>query len=283
MDGRALAQQIETSLTARVQTLITQGIQPRLVILVVGHDERTASYIRAKQRSADRVGITVQIVPFQAKTESTTLQEQLKATITDLNQNPSVHGIILQLPVPRGIDTNTTLNAISPTKDVDGLTATNRAAVELGRELFPPATPMGIIRLLEANSVPIAHTTVAVIGQGKLVGQPLACMLKHRGAIVRRANSETTDLSSITHGAQIVVSATGRPNLITPDLIDPGTVLIDAGLSEVGQTLVGDVTPEAATKARLVTPVPGGVGPMTVVSLLGNVVVAAELSVLERK
>lgn len=292
MDGRELARQVEAKLAMRVEALKAQGIQPQLVILVVGRDERTASYIRAKQKAAERVGIRVLVEPIGSDTPGKSprlgdtpgesgrrsdLTDRIRTAIERWNADPTVHGIILQLPLPNGIDDEPLLDAIDPNKDVDGLTATNQAAVELGRELFPPATPMGILRLLDAYHIEIADTVVAVIGQGRLVGKPLSQMLEHRGARVRTADSSTSDLRAVTAGAEVIISATGQPHLITADLIDDGVVLIDAGLSEVGETLVGDITPEAAAKARLVTPVPGGVGPMTVVSLLSNVVVAAEL------
>lgn len=279
MDGRALAAELEQGLRERVGHLANAGITPTLAIVVVGDDERTASYIRAKQATAERIGIAVKVYEYSAAAPET-LEGQLLTQIDALNTDTAVHGIILQLPVPRGVDDERLLNAISPTKDVDGLTATNQASVEMGRELFPPATPMGILRLLGRYGIPIEGTVMAVLGQGRVVGKPLADMLESRGAIVRRADHTTADLGAVTHGASVVISATGQPGLVTASLIDPDIVLIDAGLAEVGTSLVGDTSDDAQAKARLATPAKGGVGPMTVVSLLGNVVVAAELAQL---
>lgn len=279
MDGRELAAELEQGLRERVGHLANAGITPTLAIVVAGNDERTASYIRAKQAAAERIGITVKVYEYSAAAPET-LEGQLLTQIDALNTDTAVHGIILQLPVPRGVDDERLLNAISPTKDVDGLTATNQASVEMGRELFPPATPMGILRLLGRYGIPIEGTVMAVLGQGRVVGKPLADMLESRGAIVRRADHTTADLGAVTHGASVVISATGQPGLVTASLIDPDIVLIDAGLAEVGTSLVGDTSDDAQAKARLATPAKGGVGPMTVVSLLGNVVVAAELAQL---
>src|SRR3990167_1411369 len=229
MDGRALADEIAGTLKLRVDHLKRAGILPRLAILVVGNDERTASYIRAKSSVAERIGVDVVRFPFDAATEPSKLTREINEIIEQLNNDPSTHGIILQLPVPAGVDEDFLLNTIAPAKDVDGLTETNQAAVEMGRELLPPATPMGILRLLERYRVPIVDAPIAVIGQGRVVGKPMAEMLRSRGADVRTASMETTDLRALTKGATIVISATGQAGLITPDLLDDDVVLIDAG------------------------------------------------------
>lgn len=280
MDGRATAGGRRAQLRQRVEGLRERGVVPTLAIVQADRDERTRTYVRAKSQAAREIGIQIQLHEFDPTLPPETLAKRLKATLEILNADRAVHGLLLQLPLPAGIDVDELINTIDPGKDVDGLTATNQAALEAGRELMVPATPMGILRLLETYDVPITDATVAVIGQGLVVGKPLALMLASRGATVRTADAETPDLRSVTRGADIVVSATGQPGLITEEMIGANTVLVDAGLAEVGTSLVGDTTPEAQAKARLTTPVRGGVGPMTVVSLLGNVVIAAEYQLM---
>ncbi|MBI4032666.1 bifunctional 5,10-methylenetetrahydrofolate dehydrogenase/5,10-methenyltetrahydrofolate cyclohydrolase [Candidatus Berkelbacteria bacterium] len=276
MDGREAAAALRAQLRQRVEGLRARGVVPTLAIVQADRDERTRAYVHAKQQAAKEIGVEVQVREFDPTLSVETLGQTLRETIERLNDERSVHGILLQLPLPEGVDADELLNAIDPRKDVDGLTATNQAALETGRELLVPATPLGILRLLETYGVSVAGATVAVIGQGLVVGKPLAFMLRSRGATVRTADAETPDLRAVTRGADIVVSATGQPGLITDDLLDANVVLIDAGLAEVGTSLMGDTTSEAQAKARLGTPIRGGVGPMTVASLLGNVVLAAE-------
>lgn len=279
IDGTQVAAIVADDLRERVQALAAQQVTPRLAIIVVGDDLRTQQYVRAKQRKATELGIAVAVAELKTG-NSEAVTGSVTATIDRFNADPAVHGIILQLPVPSEVDEQELIDRIAPTKDVDGLTTTSHAALEAGRELFLPATPQGILRLLAAQNLPIVDTRIAVIGQGRLVGKPLTAMLRSRGADVLTADSSTADLRSITGGAAIVVSAVGKAGLITEDLVDPNTVLIDVGLSEQNNVLRGDITDEAKEKASLATPVTGGVGPMTVISLLANVVLAAELAAL---
>ena len=276
MDGRAVAERVYEDLAPRIAALKAESIQPALAIVMAANDERTDAYVRAKQRAAEKLGIQVNVHAFQPTLPPKEITRLVSETITRCNKDLKVHGIILQLPLPTGVDEGALLDVIDPLKDVDGLTSTNTAALDAGRELFTPATPLAIIRLLGAFNVSLDNTTVAVIGQGRLVGAPLAAMLRNRGANVRTADEMTADLAAVTHGAEIIVSATGTPNLITPDLVDKGVILIDVGLTNVSGKLVGDISYEARIKARLATPAIGGVGPVTVASLLGNVILAAE-------
>jgi len=280
IDGREIAREVYAELGQRIAQLKEQGIVPTLVILQVGNDETTNTYIRAKQRAAEPIGITVRVERFNSSMEPALLQETLAKTIRDLNNDSSVNGIILQLPVPATIDDQAIIDEIRAEKDVDGLTATNQAALEAGRELMVPATPQGILRILTAYHVPIEGASVGLIGHGRLVGRPLAHMLRFRSANVRIGDSKTDDLSTVTRGADIVIAAAGAAGIVTPDMVEPNSVLIDVGLSEVDAKLASDITDQAKEKARLATPVPGGVGPMTVASLLANVVLAAELACL---
>lgn len=279
IDGRQIAETVRVDLRERTAALKATNIQPRLAILVVGEDIRTERYIAAKQQAADEIGIAVELIRFTID-EPATLADRIEARIKTLNDNPQTHGIILQLPIPVPVDEQELIDSIKPTKDVDGLTLTNQAALEAGRELFLPATPQGILRLLTASKIPIANTRIAMIGQGRLVGRPLTSMLRSRDADVVTADSKTTDLASVVHGADVVISAVGKENLITENMIDKQMVLIDVGLSDVEGKLQGDIAPAAKERARLATPVIGGVGPMTVISLLANVVLAAELAQL---
>ena len=279
LDGKKVAETVAEELRERIATLRTQNVEPTLAILVVGDDLRTQRYIAAKQRAAERLDIRVILIPIApaTPTETTAVIQQ---AITALNNKPEVHGIILQLPIPVAVDEQELIDLIAPTKDVDGLTLTNQAALELGRELFLPATPQGILRLLSAYKIPIANQRIAVVGQGKLVGKPVTAMLQSRDADVVTANSRTKDLKETIRGAAVVISAVGKKDLITEDMVDKTMALIDVGLSDVDGKLYGDITSTAKDKALLATPVPGGIGPMTVISLLANVVLAAELTAL---
>ncbi|MBI4022799.1 bifunctional 5,10-methylenetetrahydrofolate dehydrogenase/5,10-methenyltetrahydrofolate cyclohydrolase [Candidatus Berkelbacteria bacterium] len=278
MDGRALAEEVAGTLRNRAAALRERGIVPTLGILVVGDDERTASYIRAKERMASEIGIEVRVHRFEQSELPDRLHDRITKAMAHWNRDPAVHGLILQLPLPAGLDESVLLDCIDPTKDVDGLTSTNQHALEAGQPGIVPATPLGILALLQAYDVTVDGATVAIVGTGRLVGQPLAHLLQARGACVRLADRETADLAAVTRGAEIVVAAVGHPGLVTESMIDHESVLIDVGLTEQHGMLVGDTTEGARAKARLSTPVPGGVGPMTVVSLLGNVVQAAEQS-----
>ncbi len=278
IDGTQIAAGVAQDLAARVRALAATGVTPRLAILVVGDEPRTRRYVAAKERKAAELGIAVTAVRLDAGNASS-VEHMLSSAIERLNGDSAIHGIILQLPIPvPGIDEQELIDRIVPAKDVDGLTSVSQAALEAGRELFVPATPQGILRLLAAYKLPIADTRIAVVGQGRLVGRPLAAMLRSRGADVVPADSKTADLAAVTRGAAIVVSAVGRAGLITDAMVDPGAVLIDVGLSEQDGVLQGDITEAAKDTAALATPVVGGVGPMTVISLLANVVLAAELA-----
>lgn len=279
LDGKKVAATVAEELRERIATLRAQNVEPTLAILVVGDDLRTQRYIAAKQRAAERLGIQTILIPIAPTTPEET-KAIIEKSITTLNEKPDIHGIILQLPIPVKVDEQELIDLIAPTKDVDGLTLTNQAALELGRELFLPATPQGILRLLSAYKIPIANQRIAIVGQGKLVGKPVTAMLQSRDADVVTANSQTKDLKETIRGANIVICAVGKENLITEDMVDDKMVLIDVGLSDVDGTLRGDIALAAKEKAFLATPVPGGVGPMTVISLLANVVLAAELAQL---
>ncbi|MCA9388675.1 bifunctional 5,10-methylenetetrahydrofolate dehydrogenase/5,10-methenyltetrahydrofolate cyclohydrolase [Candidatus Berkelbacteria bacterium] len=277
IDGRAIAQKISDRLATRIKDLKTKGVTPKLVIVKVGNDLRTQTYIRVKQLAAKKLGIKTEVKAFDAQTSATQLDSEVRQLITDLNQDPTVHGIIVQLPIEADLDDQELIDLITPNKDVDGLTATNQAALEAGRELMVPATPLGIISLLNNENIPISNSKVALVGLGRLVGRPLSFMLEARGAELKVANSKTTNLKAITDDADIVIAASGQPHLIKADMVKKSSVLIDVGLSEIDGQLTGDIDPAAKEKASMATQTTGGVGPMTVISLLSNVVLAAEI------
>lgn len=278
IDGKQVAELVAADLRERIAALDSQGITPTLAIIVVGNDLRTQKYITAKQKAAEQLGIEVKLIALSATSDD--IEATIAEQIALLNSDPNVHGIILQLPIPAEVDEQDLIDLIVSQKDVDGLTLTSQAALEAGRELFLPATPQGILRLLSSQKLPIYEKRIAVIGQGKLVGKPLTAMLRSRGADVATADSKIKDLASIVRGASIVISAVGKENLITAEMVDPDMTLIDVGLSDVNGTLRGDIAQAAKEKAQLATPVIGGVGPMTVISLLANVVLAAELAAI---
>ncbi len=282
LDGKQLAETVAEELRERVSDLRAAGIHPRLAILLVGEsDMPTEKYVAAKQRAADKVGVAVELIRFTID-EPIALAERITARIEELNSDPDTHGIILQLPMPVPMNEQDLIDAIAPEKDVDGLTTTNQAALEVGRELFVPATPQGILRLLAAYKIPIANTKIAMIGQGRLVGKPLSAMLRSRDAILTTADSKTPDLLPIVKDARVIISAVGQPGIITDAMVRSDSILIDVGLSDIDGTLTGDIEPEVKALAGQATPVPGGVGPMTVISLLANVVLAAELARIQQ-
>jgi methylenetetrahydrofolate dehydrogenase (NADP+)/methenyltetrahydrofolate cyclohydrolase len=279
LDGRSLARTIRRELAARVEALKQRGIAPALRILLIGDHAPSRVYVRNKERAAAEAGIDCRIehLPSDA-----TLGVALSA-VTNWNSDPSVHGVIVQLPVPGHLDADTLVGAVSPRKDVDGLSPASLAALASGRPTFLPATPSGIIELLIRNGIALPGKKVVIIGRGELVGRPLSQMLLLRGergdATVTVCHSRTRDLGVECRSADIVVAATGMAGLVTADMVKEGVVVIDAGTSERDGRLVGDVDFESvAPKAAAITPVPGGVGPMTVAMLLANVVLAAERS-----
>lgn len=251
-----------------------KGVTPKLVILCIQPDSRSLAYMRAKTKRAEQIGITTEIIELDSSSP-----QEVAVAIEKLNIDPLVHGIILQLPIPPQFDKQQTIDLIDPIKDVDGLTTTNQHGLEDSSNIFTPATPLGVIELLRAYQVDIADKTACVIGRSNLVGKPTAILLERAGAKVLVAHKQTEDIKALTLQADIIVSAAGHPRLVTADMVKTGAVVIDVGITEENQHLHGDVDFEAvAAKASKITPVPGGVGPMTVVMLLSNVVKAAKLS-----
>ncbi len=274
IDGKALAQKITEQLTKEVVDLKTKGILPKLVIIGINPDERAQVYIRMKQKRAEEVGILTEFVDIADK--SAVAQQKF---VQDLGTDPTVHGIILQLPLMGWYDAQDLLDCIPASKDVDGLTSINQDKLEAGRPSFVPATPLGVIEILKKSKIDVNGKTVCVIGRSNLVGKPLTALLRQAGAKVLVGHRQIPDLAKLTRQADIVVAAAGSPGLVKVDMIKDGAVVIDVGINEVDGRLKGDVDFDSVKeKASLLSPVPGGVGPMTVVMLLSNVIQAAKSS-----
>ena len=279
LDGRAAAKAVRAELTQRISVLQTRGVKPGLRILQVGSDPASSIYVASKVKASAKVSIEARVEHLGESAGFAAIAEVVGAW----NRDQSVHGFIIQLPLPRGIDANAVLGLVSPAKDVDGLSPASLGALAAGRPEFMPATPSGIIELLLRNGITISGKRVVIVGRGELVGKPLASMLLLRGergdATVTVCHSRTRDLGAVCRIAEILVVAAGRAGLVTGDMVSEGVVVVDAGTNSIGGKLVGDVDFESvAAKAAAITPVPGGVGPMTVAMLLANTVRAAELA-----
>lgn len=277
LDGRAAAKAIRVELKERVECLLARGIRPGLRILLVGDDPASQVYVSSKEKFSAGVGIDAQVTRLPATAASGDLQ----AVVEAWNRDATVHGFIVQLPLPGGLDKHRVLELVDPRKDVDGLSPASLGALASGRPGFMPATPSGIIELLLRNGIPISGRRVVIVGRGELVGKPLANMLLMRGergdATVTVCHSRTRDLSAVCRTAEILVAAVGHARLVAGDMVSEGVVVVDAGTNSIEGRLVGDVDFESvAPKAAAITPVPGGVGPMTVTMLLASVVSAAE-------
>ncbi len=274
IDGKALASQIKEELAQRIQTLKNKGVIPALTVILVGDDPASAVYVNSKHNTFTQLGLKSDVLRFPAETS----QEALLAKIRELNNDKTLHGILVQLPLPKHIDTNTVIDTISPEKDVDGFHVSNAGALMTGNPRFIPCTPYGVMKMLESQNVNLKGAEAVVVGASNIVGKPMALLLQKEGATVTICNSKTKDLTAHTKRADILVVATGRPEMVTGDMIKPGAVVIDVGINRGADgKLKGDVEyASAAQVASAITPVPGGVGPMTIVMLLVNTIEAAE-------
>jgi methylenetetrahydrofolate dehydrogenase (NADP+)/methenyltetrahydrofolate cyclohydrolase len=275
IDGKAIAGQILQDLKARSERLARQaGRKPCLAVVLVGDNPASRIYVNAKIKAAATSGIDGREIDFP----DTVTQEELLQTVKSLNADPAVDGILVQLPLPAQIDAGIIIDAISPAKDADGLHPTNVTALQLGRPCIIPCTPRGIMHLIDSTGISIEGKHAVVIGRSNMVGKPTAKLLLDRNATVTIAHSRTTGLATITRTADILVVATGCHGLIDGTMVKPGAVVIDVGITRIGNTLNADVDfPSASQVAGWITPVPGGVGPMTVAMLLENTVRAARL------
>lgn len=279
LDGKAAAKGVRAELAERVTVLETRGMKPGLRILQVGSDPASSIYVASKVKASAKIGIDARVERLAENAGFAAIAGVIGAW----NRDPAVHGFIIQLPLPRDIDAHVVLELVNPAKDVDGLSPASLGALAAGRPGFMPATPSGIIDLLLRNGITIPGKRVVIVGRGELVGRPLASMLLLRGergdATVTVCHSRTQDLSAVCRTAEILVVATGQAGLVTGEMVSEGVVVVDAGTNSVDGKLVGDVDfRSVAARASAITPVPGGVGPMTVAMLLANTVRAAELA-----
>jgi methylenetetrahydrofolate dehydrogenase (NADP+)/methenyltetrahydrofolate cyclohydrolase len=268
LDGKALAAKVREEVAADVARLGHVG----LTTVLVGDDPASHVYINLKHKAAESVGIEAQDLRLPAETS----QADLLALLAGLNGNDGVDGILVQLPLPGHIDENAVIEAISPAKDIDGLHPLNAAALYLGRPRLVPGTPKGIMRLLTEYEIAVEGKHAVVVGRSAIVGKPIAMLLLQANATVTVCHSRTGDLGHHTRDADILVAAIGRPNLISAEMVKPGAAVIDVGINRTDAGLVGDVDPAAAGQAGYLTPVPGGVGPMTIAMVLENTVAAAQ-------
>lgn len=276
IDGRKISKEILQTVKADVARLELEHILPKLVVILVGKDPASLSYIKQKQKACAETGILWE--EFDYETDVTT--EQLIEKINELNENEDVHGILVQLPLPKTVYTPDVMRAINPKKDVDGFTAYNLGKMFLSAKFedLAPCTPMGVIKMLEYYKIPVEGKEVVVVGHSNLVGKPLSTMLLNRNATVTTCHVYTKDLAYHTKRADIICVAVGKPNLIMADMVKDGAVVIDVGVNKTKEgKLVGDVDFEnVSKKASYITPVPGGAGPMTVACLMENTVKAAK-------
>lgn len=274
LDGRATLAEIKTDLAARAKNLKTAGIPVGLATVLVGEDPASQNYVRMKHRDCDEIGVESIRVELAADASASELQQ----AITGLNENPNCTGYIVQLPIPKHLDENWALGLIDPAKDADGLHPINLGKLVLNEPAPLPCTPRGIVELLRRHHIELDGAEVCVIGRGLTVGRPLGLLLTRRSenCTVTLCHTGTRGLARHTRQADIVVAAAGVPGMVAADMIKPGAVLVDVGVSRVDGKTVGDLAPDVWGKASWVTPNPGGVGPMTRAMLLTNIVDAAE-------
>jgi methylenetetrahydrofolate dehydrogenase (NADP+)/methenyltetrahydrofolate cyclohydrolase len=296
LDGIAIAAEIKAEVRAEAERLAPQGIKPGLAAVLVGHVPASEIYVRSKVKTCEALGLFSELI---TPPETVTTEEML-ALIRDLNAREDIDGILVQLPLPAQVNAKQLLEAVSPDKDVDGFHPVNVGRLQTGRPALPPCTAAGIIEILKRSHLQIAGQNAVVVGRSDIVGKPTAILLLAENATVTVCHSRTRDLASFTRRADILVVAIGKPAFVTTEMIKPGATILDAGINRVtdraefdryfagearreesflqkGSTIVGDVLPEAYTVAGAYTPVPGGIGPLTIAMLMANTVRAAKL------
>ena len=276
IDGNAIARHVRAGLVKRVKALKARRVVPGLAVVLVGQDSASRVYVGKKTQACRDVGMHSEVFPFPADVS----QEEVMECIRRINADPAIHGVIVQLPLPPHFDLRRVLESISLEKDVDGFHLYNVGGLMIGETVFPPCTPYGVQLLLEHENIPIEGRNVVVVGASNIVGKPMAMMLLRKEATVSICHVKTRDLAQYTILADILVVAAGKPGLIVAQMVKTGAVVIDVGINRLPDgRLVGDVDFEAVKeKASYITPVPGGVGPMTVTMLIANTVAAAERS-----
>ena len=289
IDGRALSQALRQDIAADAARLkAAAGVVPGLAVILVGDNPASVSYVTAKEKACAEAGFFSKLVKIAPGdfADTAALEAEILATLAALNEDPRIHGILVQLPLPKGVDERRIIAAISPEKDVDGFTPINAGRLLIGEKCFLPCTPHGIVKLIEFAGLDLNGKHAVVIGRSNIVGKPLALLLARRetNATVTLCHTGTRDLASFTRRADVVVVATGHPNTVTGEMLKPGAVVIDVGVNRVadatrerGYRLVGDADFESCARvAGAITPVPGGVGPMTITMLLLNTLESAK-------
>ncbi|MEE8151044.1 MAG: bifunctional methylenetetrahydrofolate dehydrogenase/methenyltetrahydrofolate cyclohydrolase FolD [Nitrosomonadaceae bacterium] len=273
IDGNAIASALRAEWKVRAERLKEQGMQPGLAVVIVGNNLASSIYVRNKAKACSETGIYSEVHEFP---ESASENEVLRR-IQELNENPRIHGILVQLPLPRHFEDKRLITSIAVGKDVDGFHLNNVGALVTGNAVFLPCTPFGVMKMLEKSGIQVEGQHAVVVGRSNIVGKPMALMLLEKGATVTICTSKTHDLAGYTRRADILVVATGKPRMITADMVKPGATVIDVGINRMPNgKLAGDVDFDSVKeKAGYITPVPGGVGPMTITMLLCNTIEAA--------
>jgi methylenetetrahydrofolate dehydrogenase (NADP+) / methenyltetrahydrofolate cyclohydrolase len=296
LDGAAIAAAIKKEVAEEVRELATRGIKPGLAAVLVGHVPASEIYVRSKVQACAELGLYSDLIT----PPDTVTTEEMLSLVAQLNARDDVDGILIQLPLPAQVDAKALLDAVDPAKDVDGFHPVNAGRLLAGRPALAPCTPAGVIEILKRSDIPIAGQHAVVVGRSDIVGKPVAMLLLHQNATVTICHSKTRDLPAITRQADILVAAIGRPGFITPDMVKPGATLVDVGINRVttreefdrffkgnekreaafakrGSVVVGDIDPKAFELAGAYTPVPGGVGLLTIAMLMSNTVRAAKM------
>ena len=281
LDGKAVSLKVKESVKVRADELKKFGIEPTLAVVLVGEDKASQTYVRAKEKACNEYGIK----SVAHRLSENTTQNELLALINVLNLDDSIHGILVQLPLPKHIDTNVVLAAIDPRKDVDGFHAVNVGKLVSGLDGFVPCTPLGVMEILKEYGIDVAGLNAVVIGRSNIVGKPMANLLLNASATVTVTHSKTKNLKEICKSADLIVAAIGRPFFLKADMVKDGAVVVDVGINRLDDgRLVGDVDfDEVAPKCSYITPVPGGVGPMTIAMLLNNTILAAQAKIASHK
>lgn len=275
IDGKELAKKVRKELKKEVEVLKENGINPKLAVIMVGNDPGSTVYVRNKSKACEKVGIEFEEFLF----EESISEDELLKLIEKLNQDDKVHGILLQCPVPKHIDVNKAFRAISPDKDVDGFNPINVGNLTIGVDAFISCTPYGVVKMLEEYNIETEGKNAVILGRSNIVGKPMIQCMLNKNSTVTVCHSRTKDIGEVIKRADIVIAAIGKPKFVKADMVKDGAVVIDVGINRLDDgTICGDVDYEnVKEKASFITPVPGGVGPMTIAMLLNNVVKAAKL------
>ena len=275
IDGKLVSRQVKERVAGEVSQLKEKGVTPGLAVIIVGEDPASQVYVRNKEKACEEVGFYSEKFALPADTT----QEELNSLIMELNERKDINGILCQLPLPKHLDDKEVINLIDPIKDVDAFHPVNVGAIMIGDYNFLPCTPAGVMEIIHSTGVDVAGKKAVVIGRSNIVGKPMAMLLLHENATVEIAHSKTLDLASVASSADILVAAVGRARFVTPDMVKDGAVVIDVGMNrDENGKLCGDVDYEAVKeKCSYITPVPGGVGPMTIAMLMQNTLTAAKI------